>query len=83
MSDTEATLGASGAPIPAENGSREAEYSPPSSGCDGGVKARTGHWLRLRHDEGGHQEIIDPTRIAAQIVGIRKNGVSNLKLRLI
>ena len=40
-------------------------YALPPLGRDDGVAARTRHRLRLRHDEGGRQEIIDPARIAA------------------
>ena len=68
MSDTESNpvpIGVADAPILAGNGSPEAEYAPPPSGLDDGVAARTRHRLRLRHDEGGRQEIIDPVRIDA------------------
>ena len=57
MSDTElnpAPLGATDAPIPAENGSREVENDPPPLGSDeeresaAGVAARTRFQLRLQ-----------------------------------
>ena len=56
----------SGAPIPAENGSREVEYAPPfgseeTGGSDVGVAART--QVRIGNDVSAG--ILDPARIAA------------------
>ena len=73
MSDTESTpapLGASDAQIPAENGYRKVENATPPSGSngglgsDGGVAARTRHWVYLRTATGGSQGILPPVRIA-------------------
>ena len=72
MSDTEshqASIDASEASIPAENGSREVENDPPPLGSDeeresdAGVAARTRFQLRLQHAAGA--DILDPARIAA------------------
>ena len=60
MSDTEsqqAPRDAEATPIPAENGSQEAESALPPSGSDDGVAARTRQQQRLRHADGGGRNI--------------------------
>ena len=72
MSDREsqqASIDASGAPIPAENDSWEVEYAPlpplgseETGGSDAGVAARTRLQVRLQY---AGEDILDPARIAA------------------